>query len=210
LTNYASPNNDNKLPASSFGVANQGEKPLPLEAEAGKQEDAGEGWLMYMNKFLGSMIVLVCLNGIFLGVATTLLIQEHFFSDDPLPSLLVMRLFFALSIILIFISRRQAKHAHDEDERIRLENEQKIAEFEARLAKEENPPQPCDGKGLPAVVCQLRREGKSEKEIAEYLSDKKQWCSNPQIGALLHENTEVSKVTSDAMTKYAQRLLDKA
>lgn len=82
----------------------------------------------------------------------------------------------------------------------------RIAELEAALAKKTS----CNGRGMPQFVCNLRRDGKPEEEIAEILSDKGQWCSNPQIGALLHANTEISGVTSDAMTKHAQRLLGKA
>jgi hypothetical protein len=89
---------------------------------------------------------------------------------------------------------------------------QRIAELEIQLATaKEAPTTPaCVCKGLPSVVCQMRRSGKSEKEIAESLSDKGQGCSNPQIGALVHPTAQIGYTTPDALTKYAQRLLGKA
>ena len=140
----------------------------------------------------------------------TLVIQRQFFADDPLPSSLAILLFMLLAVVCLIFATLQARDWLDEKDRAHLENKRLIAKFMAQSAEEANTSQSCVGKGLPAVVCRLWREGKDEKEIAEYLSDKGQWCSNPQVGALPHENTVVSGVTSDAMTKHAQRLLDKA
>lgn len=64
-----------------------------------------------------------------------------------------------------------------------------------------------EGHGLCSLVITMRREGKTEEEIAAYLSDAGKWCSAAQIGALLYCGNRVSK---DAMQKHAQRLLGKA
>lgn len=61
--------------------------------------------------------------------------------------------------------------------------------------------------GLCGRVIMLRREGKTEEEIAAILSNSGKWCSIPQIGALLHPGGHASR---DAMIKHAQRLLGKA
>ena len=61
--------------------------------------------------------------------------------------------------------------------------------------------------GLCGRVIMLRREGKTEEEIAAILSKSGKWCSIPQIGALLHPGGHASR---DAMIKHAQRLLGKA
>ena len=68
----------------------------------------------------------------------------------------------------------------------------------------------CNGKGMLLTVCEMRRNGYSEKEIAEILWNNEEGCSNPQIGALLHSNSKIDKLVSDTMTKYAQRLRGKA
>lgn len=69
-------------------------------------------------------------------------------------------------------------------------------------------PAEYDGHGLCSLVIRMRKEGKTEKEIAEFLNgDKEKWCSASQIGALLHRGGNVS---ADAMLKHAQRLLGKA
>ena len=165
---------------------------------------------MLIGKLASRTFVFGMISSFFGGVTLTLAIQRVYFADDPLPSVLAILLFCALAIFCMFVMHLQSDDMDDELKRARTEKERRIAEFKALLAEEADTPQPCGGKGLPSVVCLLRREGKDEKEIAAYLSDKGQWCSNPQIGALLHENTQVSGVTSDTMTKYAQRLLDKA
>ena len=69
-------------------------------------------------------------------------------------------------------------------------------------------PAEYEGHGLCSLVIRMRKEGKTEKEIAEFLNgDKGKWCSASQIGALLHRGGNVS---ADAMLKHAQRLLGKA
>ena len=161
---------------------------------------------MFLAKFLWRSMGTFAVGCFFTGVSATLAAQRDFFADDPMPSTPVFNLFCALAVSCFIFAFIQRNDAVGEYERLCLAAK-RLAELPA---DEANPHQPCDGKGLPAVVCRLRREGKEEKEITEYLSDKGQWCSNPQVGALLHENTAVSGVTSDAMTKYAQRLLDKA
>lgn len=83
-------------------------------------------------------------------------------------------------------------------------------ENDLAVAKKASTVSACACKGLPAIVCQMRREGRNEEEIAKHLWDKGQGCSNPQIGALVHPTAKVGETTSDAMTKYAQRLLGKA
>jgi len=63
----------------------------------------------------------------------------------------------------------------------------------------------CDGKGLPAVVCRMRREGKTSKEIAECLRDKSKWgLSHAQVGALLY--TGRGYITEDSFRKISQNL----
>ncbi|MDR3319592.1 MAG: hypothetical protein LBS77_01220 [Desulfovibrio sp.] len=54
----------------------------------------------------------------------------------------------------------------------------RIAELEAQLAAQVS----CDRYGMPFLVCKLRREGKTDKEIAEILyakgqDNKGKWCS---------------------------------
>lgn len=66
----------------------------------------------------------------------------------------------------------------------------------------------CICKGLPSVVCKLRREGKSDEEIAACLYDGGTWCTQAQIGALLHADD--SRVASESMQQRARRLLGKA
>ena len=165
---------------------------------------------MFWVKFLWRSIATYAAGSFCAGVIATISIQRKYFADDPLPSSPVFYLFLVISAICFIFTLLQLKDARDESERLHLTAARQIAERKAQSTNEANPHQPCDGKGLPAVVCRLRREGKDEKEIAEYLSDKGQWCSNPQVGALLHENTAISGVTADTMTKYAQRLLNKA
>ena len=168
------------------------------------------GWLMFVGKFLFRSFATYAACSFFAGITVTMAFQRTFLADDPLPSKPVFYLFSAITMICLIFAVLQLQDLKDEQERVRTEVQRRIAELNAQSAEEANSNQPCDGKGLPSEVCRLRREGKDEKEIAAHLSDKGQWCSNPQIGALLHENTQVSGVTSDTMTKYAQRLLDKA
>lgn len=61
--------------------------------------------------------------------------------------------------------------------------------------------------GLCRMVWDWRREGKTEREIAELLYDNGKWCSLAQIGALLHNND--TRISADSMKKYASRLLAK-
>lgn len=107
---------------------------------------------------------------------------------------------------------RQLSIALAEAQEHLFEKNASIAKLKAQLAAtaSHTASPTCNCKGLPAVVCQMRRQGESEKEIAKYLWDKGQGCSNPQIGALVHPTAKVGETTSDAMTKYAQRLLGKA
>jgi hypothetical protein len=63
----------------------------------------------------------------------------------------------------------------------------------------------CDGVGLCRVVCYMRRQGKSDHEIAEILHDGGRWCSIAQIGALLHRDE--TRVSADSMKKQGSRLL---
>lgn len=62
--------------------------------------------------------------------------------------------------------------------------------------------------GLCRMVWDWRREGKTEREIAELLYDNGKWCSLAQIGALLHNND--TRISADSMKKYASRLLGKS
>jgi hypothetical protein len=62
--------------------------------------------------------------------------------------------------------------------------------------------------GICRMVWDWRREGKTEREIAELLYDDGKWCSLAQIGALLHNDD--SRISADSMKKYAARLLGKA
>ena len=101
----------------------------------------------------------------------------------------------------------------DSDESENTNNEQyikslllKIEELEKRLSVEV--PKLNEGKGLSGLVCKLRREGKSDEEIADYLYDGGTWCTQAQIGALLHADD--SRVASESMQQRARRLLGKA
>ncbi|MFR8055237.1 MAG: hypothetical protein ACLU6O_11215 [Bilophila wadsworthia] len=62
-----------------------------------------------------------------------------------------------------------------------------------------------DGHGLCSLVIRMRQEGKTDEEIAEFLSSSRRSLS--QIGALLHTDPEA---TQAAQVKLAQRLLGKA
>ena len=66
---------------------------------------------------------------------------------------------------------------------------------------------PCTTTGLSRMVCDWRREGKTELEIAETLYDNGKWCSLSQIGALLHKDN--TRISADSMKKNAARLLAK-
>lgn len=66
----------------------------------------------------------------------------------------------------------------------------------------------CDGKGLSALVCHMRREGKTDEEIAAYLHDDGTWCTQAQVGALLH--VDENRIASESMQQRARRLLGKA
>lgn len=65
-----------------------------------------------------------------------------------------------------------------------------------------------DGHGLCSLVIRMRKEGKTEEEIAAFLSDAGKWCSAAQIGALLY--LKEGRVSKDAMQKHGQRLLGTA
>jgi hypothetical protein len=88
------------------------------------------------------------------------------------------------------------------------EKETRIAELEKALSTGQDATtiSKCDGIGLLPFVCELRRNGRSEKEIATILSDRGR-CSNPQIGVLIHPNKDLDAVTASTRTKYAQRKL---
>ena len=78
---------------------------------------------------------------------------------------------------------------------------------EHETAHGEDFPAEYDGHGLCSLVIRMRKEGKTEKEIAATLHGSGKWCSASQIGALLHRG---GRVSADAMLKHAQRLLGKA
>ena len=76
-------------------------------------------------------------------------------------------------------------------------------ETEQRAVKAEELYASCrDGHGLCSIVLQMRRDGKTDEEIAKHL--KTSGLSIPQIGALLHTSPYVS---NSARVKHAQRLL---
>lgn len=64
------------------------------------------------------------------------------------------------------------------------------------------------GKSLADMVCRMRREGKNDEEIAVYLHDGGKWCSQAQVGALLH--ADETRVAAESMSQRARRLLGKA
>ena len=77
----------------------------------------------------------------------------------------------------------------------------RIAELEAQLSSRAD----CDGKGLPAVVCSMRRQQQTDEEIAAHFYDNNTWCSQSQVGALLHPDT--ARVLGNSMRQRARRLL---
>lgn len=96
---------------------------------------------------------------------------------------------------------------------LREENAALKAELEqARAALEEarrgQGAATLEGHGLCSLVITMRREGKTEEEIAAFLSDAGKWCSAAQIGALLY--LKEGRVSKDAMQKHGQRLLGTA
>ena len=66
---------------------------------------------------------------------------------------------------------------------------------------------PGTATGICRMICDWRREGKTEPEIAALLYDNGRWCSLAQIGALLHNDN--SRISADSMKKHASRLLAK-
>jgi hypothetical protein len=89
-----------------------------------------------------------------------------------------------------------------------MQQQEEISTLKAHIASLENGEvltnaPPCDGKGLPALVCRLRREGKSEKEIYDHLYGNEKWCSQVQIGALLHPDE--SKIAGESMRQAVLR-----
>lgn len=78
---------------------------------------------------------------------------------------------------------------------------------EHETAHGEEFPAEYEGHGLCSLVIRMRKEGKTEKEIAATLHDSGKWCSASQIGALLHPGGNIS---ADGLLKHAQRLLGKA
>lgn len=78
---------------------------------------------------------------------------------------------------------------------------------EHETAHGEEFPAEYEGYGLCSLVIRMRKEGKTEKEIAATLHDSGKWCSASQIGALLHPGGNIS---ADGLLKHAQRLLGKA
>jgi len=87
--------------------------------------------------------------------------------------------------------------------------ERKITSLEAEIAQIQidTDEKRCDGKGLVALVCRMRRE-KKDKEIAAHLYDNGKWCSKAQVGALLHNDD--SRIHADSMQQRAKRLLNPA
>lgn len=81
----------------------------------------------------------------------------------------------------------------------------RIEELEEKLSDATT--QPHDGKGLSGLVCKMRREGKSDEEIAAYLHDDGKWCTQAQVGALLH--VDGNRIASGSMQQRARRLLGK-
>lgn len=105
-------------------------------------------------------------------------------------------------------SFKQNEHKSDDDI-LKYNSENllsKIGELEKKLSDATT--QPHNDKGLSGLVCKLRREGKSDEEIAAYLYDGGTWCTQAQIGALLHADD--SRVASASMQQRARRLLGKA
>lgn len=87
--------------------------------------------------------------------------------------------------------------------------EARIAELEQEItANSVGGTAACDGKGLPSVVCRMRRKGKTDEEIAAHLHAGGSWCSHAQVGALLH--TDDTSVAARSMSQRARRLLGKA
>lgn len=94
----------------------------------------------------------------------------------------------------------------------------RIAELEAQLTEvqkqlteaQQTAPatSPLDNdNSLAAMVCKMRYAGKEEEEIAAHLYDDGEWCTQSQVGALLH--ADESRVVSSSMQQRARRLLGK-
>lgn len=86
------------------------------------------------------------------------------------------------------------------------EKDARIAELEKELAAVKAVLE--NGKSLADAVCRMRREGKTDEAIAAYLHDDGKWCSQAQVGALLH--ADGTRVAADSMNQRARRLLGKA
>ncbi len=83
----------------------------------------------------------------------------------------------------------------------------RIAALEAELAAAKAEPATTleNGKSLADVVCRMRQQGKTDEEIAAYLYDGGKWCSQAQVGALLH--ADENRIKNDSMKKAERRLL---
>ena len=97
--------------------------------------------------------------------------------------------------------------AEKKDSRI-AELEKEVAELKEQLAAKLEQTMASDGKSLADVVCRMRREGKTDEEIAAHLNDNGKWCSYAQVGALLH--ADETRVAAESMSQRARRLLGKA
>lgn len=92
---------------------------------------------------------------------------------------------------------------------LELARQEKVAlQAELETARKGSKITDLENHGLCGRVIMMRGEGKTEKEIAAFLSDDGNWCSAAQIGALLY--IKEGRVTKEAMQKHGQRLLGKA
>lgn len=92
---------------------------------------------------------------------------------------------------------------------LELARQEKVAlQAELETARKGSKITDLEDHGLCGRVIMMRGEGKTEKEIAAFLSDDGNWCFAAQIGALLY--IKEGRVTKEAMQKHGQHLLGKA
>lgn len=131
--------------------------------------------------------------------------------DRELCFLIMLSRFFEthLNLASLKISLALKSEGNDDPDQLEsalLERNAQIADLERQLSIATDIMN--KNRGLAGKVCDMRREGKSDEEIAAYLYDGGTWCTQAQIGALLHADD--SRVASESMQQRARRLLGKA
>lgn len=111
-------------------------------------------------------------------------------------------------VLLLAEFQKKNDELREQNDELRAELEATKKQLVALEAVQKAESSRCDGKGFLPVVCRMRRDGKSEEDIAAFLYGDGTWFSYAQVGALLHPDE--SRVAADSMQQRARRLLGKA